>query len=440
MAPPRNKSAPFTPITEKVSKKRAPIRVAAEEEIVPLVRIAAEFVYDLPPLASGEACPDLDASEKADLAQRIAADKLAIASQLKAARKAFNDDRRADMARRGVDPQRIEATLEKLNGNVIGPSVMLVGVDLPGLVSVADILSDPDKFDGAEFFDPIEGRDYGHATAKFYAESLTIHSFAHGGTVYRLRHDYASIRAAILAASKQEAPRILCQLLPVADVEPPEQEELFKLAGTRFGGIKATKTLWQKERAKRRDAQPPKTYDVPLIRLSPGQLPSNVDDIETALIAANLGLYKRGGRIVRIGEETFKRPDGTETTALVIHEVSDHALLKDIASAARFEKFDKREGRWVPADPTLTHVKCLQGKQYALCLPPLAGIITTPLLLRDGRLIDQPGYDVRTGLFFEPLGTVFPPIPERPTQEDAIAALAILDGLLCEFPFVDEPS
>ena len=79
------------------------------------------------------------------------ADKQAIASQLKAVHKAFEDDRRADMASRGIDPERIEATLEKLNGNVLGLSVMLDGVDLPGLVSVTDILADPDKFDGEKF-------------------------------------------------------------------------------------------------------------------------------------------------------------------------------------------------------------------------------------------------------------------------------------------------
>ena len=43
-------------------------------------------------------------------------------------------------------------------------------------------------------------------------------------------------------------------------------------------------------------------------------------------------------------------------------------------------------------------------------------------------------------MYFEPLGTVFPPIPENPTREDALAALEILLELLSEFPFVDEAS
>ncbi len=401
-------------------------------------------VYDLPPLDSVAACPDLDAVEKAELARRIRADKLAIEPQLDVERTAFKTIQRAAAAAHGRDPATIDSDLEKLEQrNVLSPNFMLDGVDLPSLVSVGDLLADPTKFDGEEFYDPIEGRDYGHPTAMFYADKLIINSFAHGGFVYKLRHDYASIVAAIMAAPKKDAPPILCRMLFWADVTPPEQEELFKLAGTQFGGKKAAKDLWQKERAKRLAGQSHESHDphkLPLIRLSPGVLPANVDAMQDALIAANLGLYKRGGCIVRIGEEKFKRPDGTETTALVIHELSEHALLETVAAVARFEKFSKTENRWVLADPTLLHMKCIQGRKYALRLPPLAGIISTPLLLQTGRLIDQPGYDAETGLFFEPLGTVFPPIPERPTREDALAALAILDDLLCEFPFVDDPS
>jgi len=67
------------------------------------------------------------------------------------------------------------------------------------------------------------------------------------------------------------------------------------------------------------------------------------------------------------------RTDGTETTALIIYEVSEHALLNNVASSAEFEKFSKEANAWVPADPALEQVRCLQGQKYQLRLPPLAG-------------------------------------------------------------------
>jgi hypothetical protein len=48
-------------------------------------------------------------------------------------------------------------------------------------VDVADILANPLRFDRKTAFDPIEGREYGHATAIFYANSKTLFSQAHGG-------------------------------------------------------------------------------------------------------------------------------------------------------------------------------------------------------------------------------------------------------------------
>jgi hypothetical protein len=66
--------------------------------------------------------------------------------------------------------------------------------------------------------------------------------------------------------------------------------------------------------------------------------------------------------------------------------------------------------------------------------PPLAGIIGCPTLRPDGSLFDRPGYDEATGLVLE--NTVrMPPIPAKPTKDQAVAALEILEELLTGFPF-----
>ena len=67
-------------------------------------------------------------------------------------------------------------------------------------------------------------------------------------------------------------------------------------------------------------------------------------------------------------------------------------------------------------------------------IPRVSGIITTPTLRPDGSLLSAPGYDPRSELYLLP-GLQLPPIPERPTREEARAALELLIDLLSEFPF-----
>ena len=67
----------------------------------------------------------------------------------------------------------------------------------------------------------------------------------------------------------------------------------------------------------------------------------------------------------------------------------------------------------------------------------MSGIITTPTLRPDGSLLSAPGYDPPSELYLLP-SLQLPPIAERPARQDALAALAKLKDLLCEFSFQDK--
>jgi hypothetical protein len=69
--------------------------------------------------------------------------------------------------------------------------VLLPHLDLDfdhlGMVSVAAVLADPDRFAGETLADPLEGADYGRCKAKVMRADdggLFVHSFAHGRALY----------------------------------------------------------------------------------------------------------------------------------------------------------------------------------------------------------------------------------------------------------------
>ena len=74
--------------------------------------------------------------------------------------------------------------------------------------TVGDVLADPERFEGETLADPLEGVDYGplqgadHAPVRRHA--VDPFSFAHGRTVYELKHDAASVRKAMEKAAKEE--------------------------------------------------------------------------------------------------------------------------------------------------------------------------------------------------------------------------------------------
>src|SRR5262249_41127292 len=67
------------------------------------------------------------------------------------------------------------------------------------------------------------------------------------------------------------------------------------------------------------------------------------------------------------------------------------------------------------------------------------GIINAPSMRPDGSIISTSGYDTATHLWCQPdRELILPPIPERPTQDEARAALKDWKELLSECAFVNK--
>jgi hypothetical protein len=159
-------------------------------------------------------------------------------------------------------------------------------------------------------------------------------------------------------------------------------------------------------------------------------------------------IFKRNGRLVHLSrnltDEGIKLKH-FEKDALIILDASKHWV------ATRFEKSitfmvpdgedDNGKMTWRPINAPLMMVDRILGDSTNwLGYPVLQSTIETPTLRKDGTVLDEPGYDVETGLFFDPGDVKFPPIENRPTIEQGKIAIEKIADLLVDFPFADNVS
>jgi RepB DNA-primase from phage plasmid len=175
---------------------------------------------------------------------------------------------------------------------------------------------------------------------------------------------------------------------------------------------------------------------LPTIYLEDGQLPRVVTEVEKALIAANTPMYSRGGMLVEPVKEARLAADGRKTVTARLRQLCPDSLLEPIAEAAILQRYNGKRKRWVHIDPPLQLARLVLTRERRWAFPHVAGVITTPTLRADGSLLSTEGYDPRSELYLTP-GVQLPPIPERPTREQALKALERLTGLFREFSFSD---
>jgi hypothetical protein len=174
---------------------------------------------------------------------------------------------------------------------------------------------------------------------------------------------------------------------------------------------------------------------IPTIRLVDGQLPRAVDETERALLAASSPIFSRAGTLVEPVSETMIAANGRRTVIARLRAFCPDSLLEPIAEAAIFQRFNRKRNLWADVDPPLQLVRMVLVRERRWAIPRVGGIITTPTLRADGSLLATPGYDPRSELYLLP-GLQLASIPERPTQEEARAALEQLIDLFSEFSFV----
>lgn len=181
---------------------------------------------------------------------------------------------------------------------------------------------------------------------------------------------------------------------------------------------------------------PGKKSNRPTIEFIGGNLPQTVDEAENALIAAELGYFQMGGRIVRTGViPSWQVGCKTEAQWRII-EVGDADLIEAFTTVAQWKKPGRNGDVAINCPPLVAET--YQARKGKWALPSLAAVIDVPTMRPDGSILEDPGYDERTGLLLQLGGTRVPPIPHMPTKTDALLALDALKVPLRGFPFVSD--
>jgi hypothetical protein len=143
--------------------------------------------------------------------------------------------------------------VEKIHRGVLLPHDELVFDDL-GIVPVADVLADPERYIEETLADPLEGADYGRCKAMVMRnvedDTLFIHSFAHGRTFYQLRHNAQSAKSAITQHAGIGTVDHAMSILAISDLEPDELVDFAATLAKASGlGIRAINARIKKEQA-----------------------------------------------------------------------------------------------------------------------------------------------------------------------------------------------
>jgi hypothetical protein len=159
------------------------------------------------------------------------------------------------------------------------------------------------------------------------------------------------------------------------------------------------------------------------------------------------GIYVTDGRPVHVEEisgTASSRVSGDEDAPLPVAAApltpaSLSLLLADKTFTYRIQSrkgSGKGETFEEEVTPVANALAAVLARRTWPTIPPLLGIVGTPVLRPDGSLLQTPGYDPKTGLYLaSKIG--LDPVPPRPTaQQVAEARSFIWDRLLLDFPWV----
>lgn len=151
-------------------------------------------------------------------------------------------------------------------------------------------------------------------------------------------------------------------------------------------------------------------------------------DSYEALVKTNTPpmIFIMGGRLVRLRCDENSRP--------ILDTIDVDILRYELERAATFSKWNG--SITVPTAPPTQVLKDILAMVAWPGIPALQGVIQAPVVKPNGDILDKPGYDPETHLYYLPSPDLkIPPIPLLPDDEDLKKAKSLLNEVIIDFPF-----
>lgn len=157
------------------------------------------------------------------------------------------------------------------------------------------------------------------------------------------------------------------------------------------------------------------------------QLGDVVADAISAIVAANEppSLFVRAGQLARLDQDENEQP--------MIKTAKPEHIKNTLMDSANWYRALKDGGLTDTSPPLEVAVSVLAKGDWPL--PALAGVVKLPVLRTDGTFHVEHGYDPATRLFHWHRGAPYDPIPEQPSADELSQAVALVDEMLCDFPW-----
>ncbi len=419
-------------------------------------------------LDTRKALPDLNQTELSRLDRIKAAETARLAPEADKQRARHVAEQTADLVEKRKIPEAAARAIvvKRCNGILLPDAELPWDDDDLKDVTAGDVLRDPQKYEGRTLADPLEGTAYGRGKARVmiqYDGAPLIHSFAHGKTTYRLLWDYASTSAAIAVQTGVGAIDVLMAYDRVADFTSIETKQLSTLASSRSGVGK--RPIEQDLKAQRKEAIKSKAAEERRRRLAARKdrrprIPAPYADAERLPVMATVNsvlAQAKGG-----DQPPMRGYDGYVTQARMVRLLSMHAMTSDGANAEEgegsrlqapeqlllhrlapneVEELIERHIEFFSVDPEtgFERTVCLPEPfvaHYRIrhddALPTVTGVVSMPLVLEDGTMLDENGLDEDSGLLFRIPKEMLRWIPKREDCTPAAVKTA-MDFLIGEW-------
>lgn len=187
----------------------------------------------------------------------------------------------------------------------------------------------------------------------------------------------------------------------------------------------------------------------PSIVLSPDEY-KVVDELQLVLKEIP-GLYQRGRQLIQViradavaelasvsqmsaAPQLIAVPKSNLRTLLTRH----CSFLKVKTKAGEVELDDDGQPVLIPAHPPDWAVNTL-FEQPVWPIPNLYAVVESPVFLSSGRIVQKPGSDPGSGLFYSPDPKLdMPPVSAEPDSSEIEDAKALIEEVVCDFPFEND--